>query len=70
MYLQKLNAFEEAATRLGRTSSACGFRFNSVVRKKYQEEIKAEKSKKGKMLSCIVLPVKLNECRRSSSASM
>ncbi|MBE3594226.1 MAG: RsfA family transcriptional regulator [Candidatus Carbobacillus altaicus] len=35
----QLRAFEECAEKLGRTSAACGFRWNSVVRKDYTEAI-------------------------------
>lgn len=40
----QLKAFEEAADVLGRrTSSACGFRWNSVVRKNYEKQIEEAK---------------------------
>ncbi|WP_259445787.1 RsfA family transcriptional regulator [Paenibacillus lautus] len=51
----QLNAFEEVGERLKRTAAACGFRWNSTVRKKYEAEIKASKERrndasiKGKM---------------------
>lgn len=35
----QLKAFEEVADVLGRTPAACGFRWNSEVRKRYAEEI-------------------------------
>ncbi|MGM1044820.1 MAG: hypothetical protein ACQEXX_01600 [Bacillota bacterium] len=42
----QLEAFEEVAERLNRTAAACGFRWNSTVRKSYTEEIKLAKIKK------------------------
>lgn len=42
----QLNAFDEAADSLQRTSAACGFRWNSTVRHKYNPEIKAAKLKR------------------------
>ncbi|MCM3274193.1 RsfA family transcriptional regulator [Paenibacillus elgii] len=42
----QLKAFEEASARLGRTSAACGFRWNSEVRKRYEEAIQKAKSQR------------------------
>ncbi|WP_416151055.1 RsfA family transcriptional regulator [Salipaludibacillus sp. HK11] len=43
----QLAAFDEVAERLSRTSAACGFRWNSSVRKKYQSAIQmAKKTRK------------------------
>lgn len=39
----QLKAFEEVGQTLSRTASACGFRWNSNVRKKYKQHIKAAK---------------------------
>ncbi|MFE5324724.1 RsfA family transcriptional regulator [Paenibacillus sp. NPDC056579] len=39
----QLNAFEEAGNNLIRTSAACGFRWNSYVRKQYEKEIREAK---------------------------
>ncbi|PWN15476.1 RsfA family transcriptional regulator [Bacillus thuringiensis] len=39
----QLAAFKEVAKLLARTPAACGFRWNSYVRKQYQEEIKQAK---------------------------
>lgn len=47
----QLKAFEEVGERIGRTAAACGFRWNSCVRKRYEEAIrlaKAERHKRGK----------------------
>lgn len=45
----QLEAFQAAAGRLGRTAAACGFRWNSVVRKSYEPEIAdARKMRKSK----------------------
>ncbi|MBU7316096.1 RsfA family transcriptional regulator [Paenibacillus sp. SM 69] len=42
----QLRAFEEASARLSRTSAACGFRWNSEVRKRYEEAIQKAKSQR------------------------
>jgi len=51
----QLASFEEVAERLSRTSAACGFRWNSSVRKKYESAIqlakKARKDAKKKQVS-------------------
>ncbi|MBU9713196.1 hypothetical protein [Evansella tamaricis] len=39
-------AFNEAAEKLNRTTAACGFRWNSTIRKEYENEIKEAKKKK------------------------
>lgn len=39
----QLAAFKEVAKLLNRTPAACGFRWNSYVRKQYQEEIQQAK---------------------------
>jgi prespore-specific regulator len=39
----QLAAFEETAELLSRTAAACGFRWNSEVRKRYENEIKEAK---------------------------
>lgn len=40
----QIEAFEVVSKKLGRTSAACGFRWNSVLRKKYSEKIKQAKA--------------------------
>jgi prespore-specific regulator len=42
----QLNAFVEAASLLGRTPAACGYRWNGVVRRYYETEIKEAKQEK------------------------
>ncbi|PFI75189.1 RsfA family transcriptional regulator [Bacillus cereus] len=39
----QLAAFKEVAKQLNRTPAACGFRWNSYVRKQYEEEIQQAK---------------------------
>lgn len=41
----QLAAFEETAEKLSRTSAACGFRWNSTIRKKYEAEVALAKKK-------------------------
>lgn len=46
----QLNAFEEAGDALNRTAAACGFRWNAVVRREYEKDLKdAKKDRKQKM---------------------
>lgn len=42
----QLHAFDEVAARIGRTSAACGFRWNSFVRKKYEAAIQIAKAQR------------------------
>jgi prespore-specific regulator len=44
----QLSAFEEVGQRIARTSAACGFRWNSCVRKKYDEAIGMAKQQRQK----------------------
>lgn len=44
----QLSAFEEVGERIGRTSAACGFRWNSFVRKQYEEAIQIAKQQRHK----------------------
>ncbi|MED3661330.1 RsfA family transcriptional regulator [Ureibacillus sp. FSL K6-8385] len=39
----QLNAFEEVGDKLNRTPAACGFRWNAVVRKRYEKELEEAK---------------------------
>lgn len=40
----QLSAFEEVGERLNRTAAACGFRWNSTVRKRYEDAIQIAKA--------------------------
>lgn len=42
----QLAAFEEVGQRLQRTAAACGFRWNSTIRKKYESEIQDAKEER------------------------
>lgn len=44
----QLSAFEEVGERIGRTAAACGFRWNSSVRKKYDAAIQIAKAQRQK----------------------
>ncbi|MBD2844413.1 RsfA family transcriptional regulator [Paenibacillus sp. IB182496] len=44
----QLAAFEEVGERIGRTSAACGFRWNSCVRKRHEEAIQLAKQQRQK----------------------
>lgn len=39
----QLKAFDQVGDELDRTSAACGFRWNALIRQKYEEEIKQAK---------------------------
>lgn len=45
----QLRGFEEASKQLGRTPGACGFRWNSIVRKRYLIEIEEAKIEREKL---------------------
>lgn len=54
----QLKAFEEVGDRIGRTAAACGFRWNSCVRKKYEAAIqiaKAQRQKRNKKQSAVTV---------------
>ncbi|WP_017727194.1 RsfA family transcriptional regulator [Halalkalibacterium ligniniphilum] len=59
----QLSAFEEVGERLSRTSAACGFRWNSTIRKKYEAAISLAKKqrKKGAKLISEEEPIILKE---------
>ncbi|SEG84580.1 transcription factor, RsfA family [Bacillus sp. ok061] len=59
----QLAAFKEVAKLLARTPAACGFRWNSYVRKQYQEEIQQAKQDR-KMGNNI--PLSLSEKEKNS----
>jgi RsfA family transcription factor len=42
----QLQAFEEVGIRLSRSATACGFRWNSSIRKQYETEIKTAKNQR------------------------
>ncbi len=44
----QLSAFEEVGERIGRTAAACGFRWNSSVRRKYEAAIQIAKAQRQK----------------------
>lgn len=44
----QLAAFEEVGQKLGRTPAACGFRWNSAIRKKYEAAIQIAKAQRQK----------------------
>ncbi|MBO8162237.1 MAG: RsfA family transcriptional regulator [Brevibacillus sp.] len=52
----QLAAFEEVGQRLGRTAAACGFRWNSTVRKRYEQAIAIAKSQRQQLKKTGKLP--------------
>jgi prespore-specific regulator len=62
----QLSAFEEVAERLGRTPAACGFRWNSSVRKRYDAAIqvaKTERQRRGQQRARYTTPLTLSSIR-------
>ncbi|WP_377888357.1 RsfA family transcriptional regulator [Alkalihalobacillus sp. R86527] len=45
----QLNAFEEVGDRLSRTSAAVGFRWNAIVRQRYEQALKLAKKQRKEM---------------------
>jgi prespore-specific regulator len=65
----QLSAFEEVAERLGRTPAACGFRWNSTVRKNYDAAIqvaKTERQRRGQERVRYTTPLTLSSVRVDS----
>ncbi|MFC5450997.1 hypothetical protein [Paenibacillus aestuarii] len=54
----QLAAFDDAAKILGRTSAACGFRWNSEIRKRYEKEVKEAKLMRSKTKNEKTVPEK------------
>jgi prespore-specific regulator len=52
----QLAAFEEVGQRLGRTAAACGFRWNSAVRKRYEAAIAIAKGQRQQLKKLGRLP--------------
>ncbi len=50
----QLNAFEEVGDRLDRTGAACGFRWNAIVRKKYEQAVSIAKRQRKHMKRAII----------------
>ncbi|MER1984284.1 MAG: RsfA family transcriptional regulator [Solibacillus sp.] len=49
----QLNAFEEAGDALNRTAAACGFRWNAVVRRLYEQELTSAKKERKERLRAL-----------------
>jgi prespore-specific regulator len=65
----QLSAFEEVAEKLGRTPAACGFRWNSSVRKNYEAAIqvaKTERQRRNQDRSRYTTPLTLSSVRIDS----
>lgn len=59
----QLNAFEEAGDALNRTAAACGFRWNAVVRKLYEDQLAEAKKERKERMRVLGAPAR----RRSSN---
>jgi len=71
----QLRAFEEVGERIGRTAAACGFRWNSCVRKKYEAAIqiaKSQRQKRNKKLTLVSVSsssIDMDEANQTKSDS-
>lgn len=54
----QLNAFDEAGDALNRTAAACGFRWNAVVRRLYEEELAEAKKERKERLRVLGNPTR------------
>ncbi len=61
----QLKAFKEAGAKLARTAAACGFRWNSYVRKAYQNEIMLAKKERKQAQRNSPSPNEINESAAS-----
>ncbi len=61
----QLKAFEEVGNLLSRTAAACGFRWNSAVRKQYQDEILHAKKQRRNVSQKVFVTDILSERRYS-----
>ncbi len=52
----QLNAFDEVGDALNRTAAACGFRWNAVVRKMYEEQLSQAKKERKERLRALGNP--------------
>ncbi len=52
----QLNAFDEVGDALNRTAAACGFRWNAVVRKMYEEQLTEAKRERKERLRALGNP--------------
>ncbi|WP_309123243.1 RsfA family transcriptional regulator [Paenibacillus sp.] len=66
----QLLAFEEVGERIGRTAAACGFRWNSCVRKKYDAAIQIAKAQRQKRSSRKAAVAALDAERTASVAAL
>lgn len=60
----QLRAFEEVGERIGRTAAACGFRWNSCVRKKYEAAIqiaKGQRQKRNQLKKKVTVPAGMHQ---------
>jgi prespore-specific regulator len=66
----QLAAFEEVGQRLGRTAAACGFRWNSCVRKRYDAAIAIAKSQRQQLKKLGRLPAQSSELDGSAAGKL
>ncbi|MDQ0206458.1 RsfA family transcriptional regulator [Alkalicoccobacillus murimartini] len=71
----QLAAFEEVGRKLSRSSAACGFRWNSTIRKKYESAVSLAKKQKSKKITQqtegleVVPQAPLNQSRKKAASS-
>ncbi|MGG7618743.1 RsfA family transcriptional regulator [Robertmurraya sp. GLU-23] len=62
----QLQAFEEVGKQLSRTAAACGFRWNSYVRKQYKSGIEIAKKQRKELKKNAIAPSELEEFEESA----
>jgi prefoldin subunit 5 len=64
----QLQAFEEVGKQLSRTAAACGFRWNSYVRKQYKSGIEIAKKQRKELKKNAIAPSEFEELEENASA--
>jgi prespore-specific regulator len=62
----QLQAFEEVGKQLSRTAAACGFRWNSYVRKQYKSGIEIAKKQRKELKKNAIAPSEFEELEESA----
>lgn len=67
----QLAAFEEVGKKLSRTAAACGFRWNSAVRKQYESAIGiAKKQRKGEKIEDLVKETDVKKTKKQKQSKI
>jgi len=66
----QLQAFEEVGKQLSRTAAACGFRWNSYVRKQYKSGIELAKKQRKEIKKNAIAPFEVEEFEENPPAEI